>query len=86
MRDFNTTGPCNPALHYTLPPLERVHRVLPLIRGQNYLAVSGPRQSGKTSLVRAIVDAINADGWARAALLSCEPADQKYGIETMEDA
>ena len=86
MRDFNTTGPCKPSRHYMIPPLERSSRVLTRIQREKYLAVSGPRQSGKTSLLNAIVDSINADGWGRAALISCEPADQKYGITTMEEA
>jgi len=86
MRSFNTTGPCKPALHYVLPPMERAPTAIELIRGETYLAVSGPRQSGKTSLVGALVDTVNAEGWARAALLSCEPADQKYGVTTIDEA
>ena len=86
MRDFNVTGPCDPELHYLLPPLERAPAVLQSIRRRNYLAVSGPRQSGKTSLLRAMVDAINADGWARAVLLSCESAGERQGVHEAGEA
>jgi hypothetical protein len=66
MKAFNTTGPCDPELHYLIPPLERSPAALSLMKGLNYLAVSGPRQSGKTSLLKAIVDAINNERGAGA--------------------
>ena len=86
MREFNITGPCKPSLHYILPPLERAPTVLRRIRAESYLAVSGPRQSGKTSLLRSVVDAINADGWARAVLVSCESAGQRANVVEIGDA
>jgi hypothetical protein len=86
MRVFNTTGPCDPARHYTLPPLERAPTAMTLVRQQNYVAVSGPRQSGKTSLLKAIVDGINAEGWARSVILSCEGADQRYAVTDVDEA
>jgi hypothetical protein len=86
MRTFNTTGPCRPDRHYMIPPLERSPTALSLVRGENYLAVSGPRQSGKTSLLKALVDGINADGWARAVLVSCEEAGQRTGVDTEAEA
>ncbi len=86
MKTFNTMGPCDPARHYMLPPLERAPTAMPLVREQVYLAVSGPRQSGKTSLLKAIVDGVNADGWARAVLLSCEASEQRGVVETLQQA
>ena len=86
MRSFNTTGPCDPEFHHLIPPLERAATARPLIRRRNYLAVSGPRQSGKTSLLKALVDAINTDGWARAVLLSCEAAGQRQRVTETGDA
>jgi hypothetical protein len=86
MRTFNTTGPCRPERHYMIPPLERAPTALPMVKGENYVAVSGPRQSGKTSLLKALVDGINADGWARAVLVSCEAAGKRGGVETTEEA
>ena len=86
MRTFNTTGPCDPEFHYLLPPLERAPAAMGLVRGRSYLGVSGPRQCGKTSLLRALVDAINADGWARALILSSEAADRASGVEAVDEA
>jgi len=86
MRMFNTTGPCDPTRHYVLPPLERTSSALGLLQSGDYLALNGPRQSGKTSLLRAMVDAINAAGWARAVLLSCEPAGARQGVTETDEA
>jgi len=57
-----------------------------LVRGLNCLAVSGPRQSGKTSLLKALVDGIPVDGWARAVLLSCEEPGQRQGVTETGEA
>jgi phosphoribosyl-ATP pyrophosphohydrolase len=86
MRAFNITGPCRPDRHYMLPPLERSPMAMRLVQGENYLAVSGPRQSGKTSLLKALVDRINADGWARAVLLSCEAAGLRQSVTDTGEA
>lgn len=86
MKAFNTTGPCRPERHYMIPPLERTPMAMSLVKGENYLAVSGPRQSGKTSLLKALVDGINAEGWARAVLVSCESAGQRQGVTETGDA
>jgi len=86
MRTFNTTGPCRPELHYMLPPLARAPGAMELVRAQRYLAVNGPRQSGKTSLVRALVDAVNRDGWARAVVLSAEVSDPSAGVVEVDAA
>jgi hypothetical protein len=86
MRTFNTTGPCDPAHHYALPSLERSARALPLIRGMSYLNISGPRQSGKTSLLKALAENINGEGWARAVLLTCEAASERAGVTDLGDA
>jgi len=86
MREFNVTGPCEPDLHYLLSPLDRAPRIVDRVRRRCFLSVSGPRQSGKTSLLKALVDQINANGWARAVLLSCERAGQRHGVVQVEDA
>ncbi len=56
------------------------------MRAGEYVALSGPRQSGKTSVLRALVDDLNTDGWGRAVLLSCEVADQRFGVTAVDDA
>jgi hypothetical protein len=59
---------------------------MPLVRAENYLAVSGPRQSGKTSLLKSLVDAVHAEGWGRAVVLSCESADHQFDVTEVDDA
>jgi len=69
-----------------IPPLERVPNVLERIRDEVYLAISGPRQSGKTSLLTAIVDSIQTEGWAHAVLVTCESAGALQGVEEVGEA
>ncbi len=48
--------------HYCIPPLERVDLdcVLSLVRDQEYFTVHAPRQTGKTSLLKALQDLLNS--------------------------
>lgn len=50
MRYFNTTGPVVAAVHYRIPPLERVNlrELRPLVREGRYFVLHAPRQTGKT--------------------------------------
>ena len=76
MRHFCTAGPVKPDIHYTIPPLERLDRVevLRLIEQQKYFVLHAPRQTGKTSVLRALVDVLNATGRYRALYINVEPA------------
>lgn len=61
-RFFNTAGPCEPARHYLLSPLARLPGLrLPIERAQ-YFVLHAPRQSGKTTLVRALARELTAEG------------------------
>ena len=64
VRDFNTEGPVDPGIHYCIPPLERVDRdeILYLIRRRKYFGLHAPRQTGKTSTLKALADTLNATG------------------------
>ena len=57
---FNIAGPCNPEKHYMIPAVERLPQVMRLIDREQYFAVHAARQSGKTTLLQALVDDINA--------------------------
>ena len=57
-REFNTSGPCDPKLHYTVPRAEIVARGLSQIEKGGYLTVFGPRQAGKTTCSRMMLDAL----------------------------
>ena len=57
---FNIAGPCIPAEHYMLPALERVPEIRRLINRRQYFVIHAPRQTGKTTAVKALIREINA--------------------------
>ncbi|MDR3088464.1 MAG: hypothetical protein LBU39_01430, partial [Desulfobulbaceae bacterium] len=74
VRFFNTTGPCNPDMHYMLPPKERlIGAQLPrYIRDQLYWVLHAPRQTGKTTFLQSWMREINAGDEALACYVSVE--------------
>ena len=62
MKRFNTTGPCFPNEHYMLPALDRLPGIRELVADGNYFVVHAPRQTGKTTAMKALVKEINAQG------------------------
>ena len=71
-RWFNIAGPCIAADHYMLPASERLPEVKSLIRKKQYFVVHAPRQCGKTTTFRALMDEINAKGDMAAMYCSVE--------------
>ena len=65
MRFFNTTGPVVAEDHYLVPPLDRVgvKEFRALVRRKQYFVLHAPRQSGKTSVLLAARDLLNAEGY-----------------------
>ena len=63
-RFFNTAGPQQPDIHYTIDPLSRfvLDDVLMLIRQRKYFVLHAPRQTGKTSCMLALRDLLNQQG------------------------
>ena len=63
-RFFNTAGPNNPELEYTIDPLSRfdLDDLLMLIRQRKYFVLHAPRQTGKTSCLLALRDYLNKRG------------------------
>ncbi len=76
MRFFNTAGPVNPVDHYCLPPLERLklEDILLLIEQKKYFVLHAPRQTGKTTCLKALMDDLNAGGAYRALYINVESA------------
>ena len=62
MKRFNTTGPCFPDEHYMMPALDRLPGIRELVAGGDYFVVHAPRQTGKTTALKALVSEINAKG------------------------
>jgi len=49
MREFNTSGPCNPALHYTVMREALIAKGKEKVRKGRYFTLFAPRQTGKTT-------------------------------------
>jgi hypothetical protein len=80
---FNTAGPCVPWDHYMLPALPRLPNVRDLINKKRYFILHAPRQSGKTTAIKAAVDSLNNEGSYYALYCSLEVL---RGIEDERDA
>ena len=81
MRKFNTTGPVIPERHYCIDPLKRVDldKILELIDDLSYFVLHAPRQSGKTSLLLALADRLNAGGIYRCVYINVEETQTARG-------
>ena len=69
---FNTAGPCKADIHYMLPPMERLPKLLPLIAQQSYFVLYAPRQVGKTTAMLALAQELTESGQYTSVLLSLE--------------
>jgi hypothetical protein len=76
---FNSAGPCDPSIHYMLPPEERLPDLERLIERRGYFVVHAPRQSGKTTLFRALAERLTASGKYAALYFSCEMGQSRSG-------
>lgn len=76
MREFCTAGPIVAEQHYFVPPLERLDlpHVMELIDGHKYFLLHAPRQTGKTTCLRALVEELNRGGKYRAVYCNIEGA------------
>ncbi|MBL7486613.1 ATP-binding protein [Frankia sp. AgB1.9] len=72
-RWFNTAGPCNPNNHYMIPASARLPTVPGLVARNGYFVVHAPRQTGKTTTLRALAAELTDSGRYAALLTSCEP-------------
>jgi hypothetical protein len=82
MRRFNTAGPCLPKYHYMIPALRRLPEAPALVDQMGYFVVHAPRQTGKTTALRALADELTATGEYAALHFSCEvsqAAGDNYG-------
>jgi hypothetical protein len=74
VRYFNTAGPCDPRLHYLLPPEPRLPDARALIEMDRFFVVHAPRQTGKTTTLGSLARRLNAEGAVAAVCVSCEDA------------
>ena len=63
-----------PQRHYCVPPLSRIdlEEVLELVEDMRYFVLHAPRQTGKTSLLRALSDHLNSSGEYRCVYANLE--------------
>jgi len=75
-KQFNTAGPNQPDIHYTLTPSHRINwpELSGLIDGRKYFILHAPRQTGKTSLMLHLMQTLNAEGKYRALYVNIEAA------------
>ncbi len=71
-RHFNTAGPCQADIHYTLPTERRLPGVRALVDQRAYFVLHAPRQAGKTTALLSLARALTAEGRYAAVLLSVE--------------
>lgn len=81
-RSFNTTGPCDPQYHYMLPPEGRLPGLLGLAEERLYFVLHAPRQTGKTTAMRAFAARLRGLGYV--ALWATFETSQ--GVEETEKA
>lgn len=74
MRHFNIAGPCIQSMHYLLPPVPRIPEATALVQRGAYFVVHAPRQTGKTTSLRALAAELTASGQFAALAFSCETA------------
>jgi DNA polymerase III delta prime subunit len=75
MRFFNTAGPCEPDRHYMVPAAGRIPEARRLIDQGGYLVLHAPRQTGKTTTLRALARELTAEGTYAALYFSCKVAE-----------
>ncbi len=78
---FNTAGPAQEDIHYTLNPLRRVRydEISQLIDQRKYFVLHAPRQTGKTTSLLAMVAQINAEGRYHCVYVNVEAAQTARG-------
>ena len=77
---FNIAGPCIPGEHYLVPTLARLPQLGGLIAAKQFFVIHAARQSGKTTLLNALEQELNAKHEVVALYCSLE------GVQGIADA
>ncbi len=73
-RFFNTAGTCDPRRHYILPAVDRLPEIPRIVEEEGYAVLHAPRQTGKTTTIRALAREITAEGRFAATYVDCQAA------------
>jgi type II secretory pathway predicted ATPase ExeA len=88
-KKFNIAGPCEISKHYMLPALPRIPQLSKLVGGEEYFVLHAPRQSGKTTTIKAAVSSLNKGETYHALYCSLEElremTDQREAMGTLVD-
>jgi len=63
MREFNTSGPCNPSLHYTVMREALIATGQEKVRKGRYFTLFAPRQSGKSTYFQLLLATLKAENF-----------------------
>ena len=81
-RSFKIASPCIPGEHYMLPTLDSLSAIRrPVDRGQ-YFVLHSPKQSGKTTALKALIREVNAKGSSCALYCPLETMQNGYDPES----
>jgi hypothetical protein len=80
-RFFSTAGPIRKEKHYFIDPLSRIdlRDILSLIHQEKYFVLHAPRQTGKTTLLKALMDYLNKEGHYKTLHVDIEAAQAARG-------
>ncbi|MCB9551111.1 MAG: AAA-like domain-containing protein [Myxococcales bacterium] len=78
MKFFNIAGPCDERFHYMIPAAARLPEASKLVARGEYFAVHAPRQTGKSTTLRAIARELTASGRYAALYVSCEMMPREH--------
>ena len=81
-RTFNTTGPCEPDRHYMLPAEGRLPNLLARVQAEQNFVVHAPRQTGKTTAIRAFAARLRGLGYAAV----WATLEESQGVDLVEEA
>ena len=73
-RWFNIAGPCFADEHYIIPPARRAGEAATLIAQGRWFSLVSGRQTGKTTVVQHLAEALNAEGRYRALWVDLQTA------------
>ncbi|KJJ85761.1 ATPase domain protein, prokaryote domain protein, partial [Candidatus Omnitrophus magneticus] len=73
-RYFNTTGFCDPEIHYMIDPLRNQNIIFDMIAKRQYFTIHAPRQTGKTTLLHELAHRLNKEGNYISVVFSVESA------------
>ena len=71
---FNIAGPIKKKLHYALPQRLNAKEIVEFIDRQNYFILHAPRQTGKTTAILGMIDALKEKGNYIPLYVNVEPA------------